>query len=226
MHFQPGHITELMIEPVHRAALFFMVVVYILRIRTVVKAAAAEERTPARGNHAKAIAYSYGILAMPWEIEGYRKHPIRFVEFVLFHAGAAAAIGYLFAMPAFPAFIDHPVVNLSCRIASALALLAGCARLLRRILNPAMRIISSPDDYFSLLLLNAWFLSAILAAPMRSEPAVVSFYILAVVLHVYVPFSKIAHYIFWPFSRYYVGRHLGHRGVYPRKAMSPVANAG
>lgn len=224
MHLQPSHIADLLIEPVHHAALFFMVVVYILRVRAVVKAAAARERTPAKGNHAKAIAYSYGILAMPWKTEGYRKHPIRFVEFVLFHLGAAAAIGLLFAMPAFPAFVSRPVVNLSCRIICALALVAGGARLLRRILNPVMRTISSPDDYFSLLLLNAWFLSAVFAAPMRSEPAVVSFYLLAIFLHVYVPFSKIAHYIFWPFSRYYLGKHLGHRGVYPRVPL--VAKAG
>jgi len=148
MHFEPGRFTELLIEPIHRAAVFFMVVVYILRIRTIVKAASARERTPARGNHAKAIAYSYGILVMPWEIEGYRKHPIRFVEFIFFHAGAAAAIGFLFMMPAFPTLFNHRAVNLSYQIACALAVVAGCARLFRRILNPAMRIISSPDDLF------------------------------------------------------------------------------
>jgi hypothetical protein len=32
----------------------------------------------------------------------------------------------------------------------------------------------------------------------------------------YVPFSKMSHYILWPFSRYYFGKHFGHRGTYPK----------
>ena len=128
-------------------------------------------------------------------------------------------------MPAFPAIFDQYVVSISYRILCALAVLAGLARWLRRILNPAMRTISTPDDHFSLLLLNGWYISGIFAAPMRSESAVASFYLLAAFLHLYVPFSKIAHYIFWPFSRYYIGKHLGHRGVYPRKASPLITHA-
>jgi len=32
---------------------------------------------------------------------------------------------------------------------------------------------------------------------------------------VYVPFSKIGHYLYYPFTRYYLGKTLGYRGVYP-----------
>jgi hypothetical protein len=31
----------------------------------------------------------------------------------------------------------------------------------------------------------------------------------------YVPFSKISHYLYYPFTRIYIGRALGHRGSYP-----------
>ncbi len=31
----------------------------------------------------------------------------------------------------------------------------------------------------------------------------------------YVPFSKISHYLYYPFTRTYIGRALGHRGSYP-----------
>jgi hypothetical protein len=30
-----------------------------------------------------------------------------------------------------------------------------------------------------------------------------------------VPFSKISHYLYYPFTRYYLGKSLGYRGVYP-----------
>jgi hypothetical protein len=32
---------------------------------------------------------------------------------------------------------------------------------------------------------------------------------------VYVPFSKISHYLYYPFTRYWLGKALGHRGSYP-----------
>jgi hypothetical protein len=34
---------------------------------------------------------------------------------------------------------------------------------------------------------------------------------------IYVPFSKISHYLYYPFSRYFMGKTMGHRGVFPRK---------
>ena len=37
--------------------------------------------------------------------------------------------------------------------------------MIRRVSDPYMRAISSPDDYFSLALLTVWFLFALLAVP-------------------------------------------------------------
>jgi nitrate reductase gamma subunit len=82
-----------------------------------------------------------------------------------------------------------------------------------------MRLITSPDDVFSLVLLAAWLVAGILAAPQRSEPALIAFFGLTAFFLVYVPFSKISHYVYWPFIRYYIGRHLGHRGAYPTKTV-------
>lgn len=89
------------------------------------------------------------------------------------------------------------------------------SRLWRRLARPELRLISSPDDLFSLVLLTAWLVAGILAAPQRSEAALVAFFGLTAFFLVYVPFSKISHYIYWPFIRYYVGRHFGHRGAFP-----------
>ena len=32
---------------------------------------------------------------------------------------------------------------------------------------------------------------------------------------IYVPFSKISHYLYYPFTRYWLGKTLGHRGSMP-----------
>ncbi len=42
-----------------------------------------------------------------------------------------------------------------------------------------------------------------------------SFFILTAFFLIYVPFSKISHYLYYPFTRYYLGKTLGHRGVHP-----------
>jgi hypothetical protein len=41
------------------------------------------------------------------------------------------------------------------------------------------------------------------------------YFFLASFFLVYVPFSKISHYLYYPFTRYYLGKSLGHRGVFP-----------
>jgi nitrate reductase gamma subunit len=98
------------------------------------------------------------------------------------------------------------------------AFLVGVARIVRRVASPYMRAISSPDDYFSLLLLTVWFFFGVLAVPNNAaggEGSLLTFFLLTAFFLVYVPFSKISHYLYYPFTRYYLGKTLGHRGVYP-----------
>jgi nitrate reductase gamma subunit len=83
-----------------------------------------------------------------------------------------------------------------------------------------LRAISSPDDYFSLLMLICWFLFSALAAPnhpQSGEVCLIAYFLLTAFFLVYVPFSKISHYLYYPLARWYLGRTLGHRGVYPLK---------
>ena len=90
----------------------------------------------------------------------------------------------------------------------------------RRLSNPAIRLISTPDDIFSLALLTVWSFVSIFAAPNRpdlGEGALMFYFILTAFFLIYVPFSKISHYLYYPFTRFYFGRTMGHRGVYPIK---------
>ena len=54
---------------------------------------------------------------------------------------------------------------------------------------------------------------------MTSETLLIFYLYLTSFFLLYVPFSKISHYIYWPFIRFYIGKHFGHRGVYPPKAV-------
>jgi nitrate reductase gamma subunit len=101
----------------------------------------------------------------------------------------------------------------------------GLIRMARRVGSPYMRAISSPDDYFSLALLTVWLLAAVLAAPYgvleignltaSGMGLRLAFFLMTAFFLAYVPFSKISHYLYYPFTRYYFGKTMGHRGVYP-----------
>lgn len=213
-------ITELLLHRLHYAALLFMVVAYTIKIRALLAKTPAREGTPARGDRDKAVRYSFQLLATPWELESQRTRWFRYVEFALFHLAMAAGIAVAFVMPWGHRFLLVPAVVIGLQVAFGLAALIGVSRLLRRIFVPAMRAISSPDDYFCLLLLIGWMVCGVMMAPQTSETWLLSFFALATFFLVYVPFSKISHYVYWPFIRYYVGLHFGHRGVYPKKLVA------
>jgi hypothetical protein len=66
--------------------------------------------------------------------------------------------------------------------------------------------------------LTVGLLFAVLAAPNDTtggEGIVLTFFVLTAFFLIYVPFSKISHYLYYPFTRYYFGKSMGYRGVYP-----------
>ena len=68
------------------------------------------------------------------------------------------------------------------------------------------------------LKLHALSFFAFLAVPnstANGEWHMLGYFFLASFFLVYVPFSKISHYLYYPFTRYYLGKSLGHRGVFP-----------
>ena len=218
MPIEASHSTEIVMRVAH-LALVFMVLVYALRIRWILKFEVARDRTPARGVPRKGIWHAYATLAKPWDLPSTRRHWFRWLEFALFHLAVAIAIAMTFLIPYAPRLIGSPAVTHFLQVTIALGALAGLSRLARRLVRREMRVISSPDEIFSLVMLVVWMLAGVLAAPMRNEPAILAFFLLTTFFLIYVPFSKISHYIYWPFIRFYLGKQLGHRGVYPPKAV-------
>jgi nitrate reductase gamma subunit len=212
-------LTRALMDQVQLMALAFMAVVYVLKVRWLLQFRAPSERTPARGDEARGVRYAMATIAMPWELPSTRVQWLRWVEFAVFHVGVAAAIGLTFVMPYWPRLVGGSAFVIGFQLIFAAATLAALSRLWRRATRPELRLITSPDDVFSLVLLVAWLVAGILAAPQHSEPALVAFFGLTAFFLVYVPFSKISHYVYWPFIRYYVGRHLGHRGAFPTKTV-------
>ncbi|MEW6442617.1 MAG: hypothetical protein AB1640_16900 [bacterium] len=214
LHFSAHRLQEL--------SLAFMAIVYSLRLYWLFRFKAGRDRQPQTGRLStdpmKGAAYSLANIAMPWAMESTRMNPLYWAQFVLFHLGVTAAITLSFIIPYAPSVLESEAAVRLFQIFTGAAFFVGCYRFVRRIVNPYMRAISTPDDYFSLALLTVWFFFATLAAPndvLGGEGHLLAFFFLTAFFLIYVPFSKISHYLYYPFMRFYIGRSLGHRGVYP-----------
>ncbi len=210
-------------------ALVFMALVYSVRIYWFLRFKAGRERQGPTGTGSvkptKGIVYSWANIAMPWAMESTRTKFFLYLQFVIFHLGVAAAILLSFIIPYVPSLLEHQIVVLAFQAITGAACAVGLIRMVRRIGSKYMRAISSPDDYFSLVLLTVWLLSAVLAAPYGALEVEnlassgmglrLTFFLLTAFFLIYVPFSKISHYLYYPFTRYYFGKTMGYRGVYP-----------
>lgn len=225
MHGEPSgalHTAEI----VHWITLSVMVVVYTMRIRWLRSFKAGKDRSPPGGGgrtSAKKGAYfSLANVAMPWSMESTRRNFFFYVTFVVFHLGVTCGIALAFISTLYRPFVENPAVAWTFGTLMGLAFLIGIYRMLRRLTVPVMRLISTPDDYFSLFMLTVWFLLGTLtqahiagAAQFPQEGWVIAYLYLTSFFLLYVPFSKISHYLYYPFTRWWIGKALGHRGSYP-----------
>lgn len=203
-------------------ALLFMATVYALKIRWILGFPAGKDRQAPRwegtGGAAKGARTSLLAIAMPWTMASTRNHVLLYAQFVIFHLGVAGSIAMSFVIPYAPGLLSGPGRVAALQTLFVVAALVGVVRLVRRLSSQYLRAISSPDDYFSLALLIVWLAVSALAAPNRrgaGEAALLAYFFLTAFFLVYVPFSKISHYLYYPLARWYLGRTLGHRGAYP-----------
>ncbi len=219
-----GHGNGLMFvaEVVHWAALCFMMTVYAARLVWLFKHPPGRDRQ-ARGERAADNAstvgalYSLGNVAMPWGMESTRRGFAFYVSFALFHIGVTAGIFLAFVSSLYRPLHEIPAVAVLFMASIGVALLITLMRIVRRFALPHLRLISTPDDHFALWTLAVWFFFGVtaqahIAGFLAGEGWLVAYLLCTTFFLVYVPFSKISHYLYYPFTRWWLGKTLGHRG--------------
>ena len=217
-----------MSESVHTSAnvahlmLIVMGIIYSIRIWWLMRFPLGRDRQGHTGNATatptKGILYSWVNIAMPWAMESSRKHFLLYLQFVLFHLGVASAIALSFIIPFAPGLLAVSQIVIIMQVIIGAAGIVGIVRMVRRISNKYLRSISTPDDYFSLLLLTVWFFFATFSVDIHNnvnETILLIYFYMTAFFLLYVPFSKISHYLYYPFTRYYFGKTMGYRGIYP-----------
>ncbi len=210
-------------EIVHWAALIIMGVVYTIRLFWIFKFNAGRDRQRP-GNRGSVntgpALYSLANVAMPWAMESTRRGFGFYLSFVIFHLGVAAGIYLAVFNTLTPGVFTDPVGGRIVLAILGVSFLVSLGRVIRRFARPVLRLISSPDDYFSVMTITVWLFTGILAQALLlgylegTNIMVVFLYTTSFFL-IYVPFSKISHYLYYPFIRWYLGKTLGHRGSLP-----------
>ena len=162
--------------------------------------------------------YSYASLFLPSSMESARHHLWRWFEFAICPLGAGAAILATFTIPFAPSVMTREI-SLAMAVLVAGVFVMGVLKLLRRVMFPDLRSLSTPDDYFSLAGVEAFFLFTVMALATGLPGWMKAYFITTAAFLFYVPFSKISHYVQWFFARAFFGVPFGRRGIItPRRA--------
>ena len=198
-------------------ALIWMAVIYTIKIIQISKLPMPWERGEKAGSPGKGVMHSYGAIFMPWSMESSRNHRWRWLFFGIYHIGALVAIVNTFTYPFAPGFMTW-TVRLIFAILIAPSVLVGLIKIGQRLLKPELRIVSTFDDYFSLITLEFFLFFAVMALLTNAPVWRLWYFIITAFFLFYVPFSKISHYIYFFFAHYITGRRYGHRGIIPTKS--------
>ena len=206
------HFTEFELQII---ALAWLAVMYTIKAYQLSHLAMPWEKAPGKGSSFAGTMRTYAGIFMPWSMESSRKHLWRWVEFGAYHVGALIAILTTFTMPFVPAMMTGSV-RLAFAILIAPAVVLSLVKLARRLKSPELRVISTPDDYFALVSVGAYFISTVVALLMDTPLARTVYFIITAAFLFYVPFSKISHYIYFLFAGMITGSRYGWRGVRPQ----------
>lgn len=196
-------------------ALSVFAILYAIKAWTIARLPMTWENAPAKGSPGAGVAYSYAATVAPWMMSSSTQHWIRWLEFGLYHIGAGLAILSTFTLPFTPQLMIQPV-RIVFAVFVALALVVGAIRLWRRFTDPTLRVISTPDDYFSLAAVEVFFFLTFMTLVANTSGWRLAYFLVTAAFLFYVPFSKISHYVYWFFARVLMGVRYGRRGVAPR----------
>lgn len=194
------------------AALSLFALMYAVRLLWLRSLRQPMEKMAPKGSARRGIMLSFGSVLMPWTMESTRKNLNVYAEFALFHIAIAIAIGATFIHPYAEGALTDPVVYTFTGFLAA-GTVVGVLRLVRRVAKPAMRALNTPDDYFTISVITIYLPVAIWALISNSNWGLTAYFGLTAFLLIYVPWSKISHYLYMPFTRFYHGFVFGRRGV-------------
>ena len=156
-----------------------------------------------------------------WPLSVYRQQTLfNLINGYVFHIGLAIIVFFLlphilFIQDLTGLYWGHLPNNVIYAV-SIVTLISLIAALVMRLGNPAQRIISTFDDYFSWFVTFLPVLSGIVATThlgARYETLLALHILSVALLLIYLPFGKLMHFFLVFVTRSQTGAHLNHRGA-------------
>lgn len=180
-----------------------------LRIRDIMNRPYRQELSRARGNTRRGVLYAFTLGMAPWEKESTRRHWVSYFRGIFYHFGIFMAFAVLFASPWLSA-IPQTIIWLAMFVTGVGAVF-GFAGILMRLTEEDARVLSVPDDYFSVFLSSLFVALAFLT--LFSPSVLPVFYLVSAVMLIYIPYGKIRHCVYFFYSKFFFGLSYGRRGV-------------
>jgi len=158
------------------------------------------------GDPAAGVRYAFSGAMHPMAKESVREHLPSYAAGLAYHAGIFSALGLL-ALTLGEVTLPG-LLRVLVQVLLGLGTLGGVTLLLKRLLKPELRGLSTPDDVLSNLLATTFVALALLGP---GTPWLLS----AILLLFYVPLGKLRHSLFFFVARRHLGAFFGRRGVFP-----------
>jgi len=213
--------------PLFEVALLVFVGGMLYRLVRVLMLGWSRDRIPARGSKAGGVAKTYlkAILVwpfIPWVRRTFNRNPVVYLAGGLFHLALFVVIfvgtAHMLVWKSLLGFgwptLPLPIVDWF----AAAGIAAMIALLINRLVHPVLRLISGPAEWLSwafvfLPMVTGYSLTHHLWFP---YDVLFSVHMLAVdVLLIWIPLSRISHFIFYFFARTIHGQEFGKRAVNP-----------
>lgn len=181
----------------------------LLRLREIMDRPFKKDFSRERGSPRRGVLFAFTLGMAPWEKESTRMHWLAYLRGIFFHVGIFAAIAVLLASPwlsALPAWVIWIAV-----VITGLGAIFGFAGIFMRLSGPNERMLSLPDDYASVFLTSIFI--ALSTGALLWAAVLPVFYVVAGILAVYIPISKIRHCVYFFYSKFFFGFNFGRRGV-------------
>ncbi|MBN1264603.1 MAG: hypothetical protein JXA25_03865 [Anaerolineales bacterium] len=213
--------------PLFQASLLIFIAGMVYRFVRVIALGWKKDRVPARGSKAGGVVKSYlkSLLIwpfIPWVKQTFNRNPVIYLAGGLFHLGLFAVL--VLGTPhmlVFKSLIGFGWPTLPLPIVDWLAagaIVAMIALFINRLFHPVMKLISGPAEWLNLLLVFLPMVSGYIMTHhlfFKYEMAY-SLHMLAVdLLLIWIPLSRISHFVFYFFSKTIHGTEYGKRAVNP-----------
>ena len=196
-------------------SIIFTVLAFARRLRLFNALARPVDRSEPKGSPQAGGVYALTFGMAPWAKESTRRHWAAYLRGIGFHAATFLGLAILLLSPWLESIPE--ALRLGLAAATAVGALLGFAGFAARFVERNLKSLSTPDDYFAVLLVSL-FLAATTAATLNLA-LLPAFYLLSAVMLVYTPLGKIRHCIYYAYSRIFFGDSVGRRAILPHGSM-------